>query len=105
MEGKWWGLFVYHEIKAPEKISFVNSFSDENGNVTRAPFSQTFPLEVMNNWALTEENGKTTITLKGKPINATEEENKFLKGMEASMQQGFGGTFDQLEEYLVAIKK
>ena len=101
--GKMWGIFVYHEIKSPERIVFVNSFSDEKGNITRASFAQTFPLEILNEWTFTEENGKTTITLKGKPINATEEENNFFKGMASSMQQGFGGTFDQLEAYLTDI--
>src|SRR5665647_1251665 len=31
-----WGKFVYHEIVAPEKLVFVNSFSDEEGNTVRA---------------------------------------------------------------------
>ena len=35
-----WGRFVFREIAAPERLVFVNSFSDANGGVTRAPFSQ-----------------------------------------------------------------
>jgi uncharacterized protein YndB with AHSA1/START domain len=58
----------------------------------------------MNIWSFTEADGKTTITLKGNPHNATEEEQEFFAGMAASMQQGFGGTFDQLAEYLETIK-
>jgi len=34
-----WGKFVYREIVAPERIVFVNSFSDEAGNLTRHPFT------------------------------------------------------------------
>ena len=34
-----WGKFVYREIVTPERIVFVNSFSDENGGVTRHPMS------------------------------------------------------------------
>src|SRR5580700_3871342 len=41
-----WGKFVYHEIEAPERLVFVNSFSDKEGNTIRAPFSATWPLEV-----------------------------------------------------------
>ncbi|WP_349655180.1 hypothetical protein [Paenibacillus konkukensis] len=40
------------------------------------------------------------MTLRSGPINATEEERSFFEGMLESMQEGFGGTFDQLEEYL-----
>lgn len=95
-----WGRFVYREIKAPERLVFVNSFSDEVGNITRAPFSQTWPLEVLNHLTLSERDGKTTLTLRGGPINATDEERKTFESMFESLQHGFGGTFDQLDAYL-----
>lgn len=98
-----WGRFVFREIAAPERLVFVNSFSDANGGVTRAPFSQlkqAWPLEVLNNLTLTEQKGKTTLTLRAHPINATEEEREMFTGMLESMRQGFGGTFDQLAECL-----
>lgn len=95
-----WGKFVYQEVNAPEKLAFVQSFSDEEGNTIRAPFSSTWPLEVLNTLTFSENEGKTTLTLRGGPINATEEERKtFEKGFE-SMKQGFAGTFDQLADYL-----
>jgi uncharacterized protein YndB with AHSA1/START domain len=40
-----WGKFVYREIVAPERIVFVSSFSDEDGEVTRHPLSPDWPLE------------------------------------------------------------
>lgn len=98
-----WGKFVYHEIESPEKIVFVNSFSDPEGNIVRAPFSAAFPLEIRNLLTFTETEGRTTITLRGGPINVSEEELNFFKGMFESMKQGFGGTFDQLAEYLAKV--
>ncbi len=98
-----WGKFVYHEIEAPEKIVFVNSFSDSEGNIVRPEFSATFPMEVRNEVDFSENDGKTTITLRGGPINATEEERRFYMGMFESMQQGYGGTFDQLADYLAKV--
>jgi uncharacterized protein YndB with AHSA1/START domain len=97
---KWWGRFIYREIVKPERIVFVNSFSDESGNVTRAPFSDKWPKEVLNVMTLTEEGGKTTLSLRGGPIDVSDEERAMFEGMFASMQQGFGGTFDQLDAYL-----
>ena len=41
-----WGKFVYKEINAPEKLVYTNSFSDEEGNTTRAPFNDNWPLEI-----------------------------------------------------------
>lgn len=98
--GTMWGWFVYREIVAPERLVFVNAFSDEEGGITRAPFSQTWPLEILNTVTFDEQDGKTTLTLRGGPINATEEERKTFQDGHASMQQGFGGTFDQLAAYL-----
>jgi uncharacterized protein YndB with AHSA1/START domain len=98
-----YGRFIYREIEEPSRIVFVNSFSDANGGITRAPFPQLgdkWPLEVLNEMTFTEADGKTTISLRGGPINATEEERRTFASMADSMRQGFGGTFDQLEQYL-----
>lgn len=95
-----WGKFVYQEIEAFEKIVWVNSFSDEAGNIVRAPFSDLIPLEIRNAVTFSKNNAVTTMTLCSRPINATEEERSFFESMFESMQEGFGGTFDQLEEYL-----
>jgi uncharacterized protein YndB with AHSA1/START domain len=95
-----WGKWVYREIVPPEKLVFVNSFSDQAGNTIRAPFSATWPLEILNTVTFEEHSGRTSITIRGGPINATEEERKTFQGARGSMEQGFTGTFDQLEAYL-----
>lgn len=95
-----WAKFIYHEIEALEKIVWDNCFSDEEGNIVRPDFSDQFPLKIRNVLTLAENDGKTTITLRGGPIHATEEERSFFAGMFESMKEGFGNTFDQLEEYL-----
>ena len=97
---KWWGRFIYHEVVAPERIVFVNSFSNESGDITRAPFSDKWPKEVRNTLTLIEEGGKTMLSLRGGPVSPTDEERAMFEGMFASMQQGFSGTFEQLEQYL-----
>ncbi len=95
-----WGRFVYKQIRKPDLLEFISSFSDENCGITRAPFSEKFPLEIFNRFEFTEQNGKTAITLKGYPLNATDEEIQAFAEMTAGMQQGFSGTFNQLEKYL-----
>ncbi len=102
--GEMWGKFIYREIAEPEKIVFVSSFSDRQGNITRSPFSPSWPLQVLNNLTLTEQNGKTLLTLSGGPIGATEEEQQTFVSFVGSMQQGFSGTFDQLAEYLAGVQ-
>jgi uncharacterized protein YndB with AHSA1/START domain len=95
-----WGKFVYREIHAPETLAFIVSFSDKEGKVIRHSLSQTWPLEVLNTITFSEHNGKTTLVLKGIPVNATAEECKTFRDGFGSMQQGFKGTMDQLYEYL-----
>jgi len=98
------GLFVYHEIVHGEKITFVNSFADRDGHIIRAPFSPSWPLEVYNELTFSEKNGKTIVVLRGAPIHATEEERKTFESGFDSMNQGFVGTFEQLDEYLLSMK-
>ena len=100
-----WGKFVFRDVRAPERMEFVSSFSDEEGNITRAPFSPTWPLEISNTVTLTESDGKTTVTLRGGPINATEEERETFWNAQESLRQGFAGTFNQLAAYLAEAVK
>jgi uncharacterized protein YndB with AHSA1/START domain len=100
-----WGKFVYREIARPEKIVFINSFSDKDGGTTRAPFASDWPLEVLNTVTFTEQKGRTTLILRGGPFNATSAERARFDAMRPSMDQGFAGTFDQLAEYLTAQSK
>lgn len=62
--------------------------------------SETWPLEMFNIVTLSEHDGRTTFTIRGRPIDATDEERAtYVAGFEL-MQAGFGGTFDQLAAYL-----
>jgi uncharacterized protein YndB with AHSA1/START domain len=99
-----WGKFVYREIVAPERLVFVNSFSDEMGGSTRNPWMPTWPLEVLNVATFTEQGGKTTLTMRGTPHNASPEERAAFKAAMHSMEQGFGGTFAQLDHYLAEVR-
>ena len=97
------GRFIYREVVAPERLVYVSSFSDAAGGVTRAPFQQLdgkWPLEILNVVTLTEEGGRTAVSLRGGPVNATDDERAMFESMTASMLQGFGGAFDKLDEYL-----
>jgi uncharacterized protein YndB with AHSA1/START domain len=100
-----WGKFMYREIDPPKRMVLVNSFSDAAGGTIRHPMAPTWPLEVLNTMTLTEQGGKTTLTIVGAPFNATEEERKTFDAGRGSMQQGFTGTFDQLEAYLEKMQK
>jgi uncharacterized protein YndB with AHSA1/START domain len=95
-----WGMFRYGKIKYPDLIEFIDSFSDEEGNICTSPFPMDFPLEIFNQLTLTENNGITTAILQGFPINATPEQEATYYSIMENMMEGFSGTLDQLENYL-----
>ncbi|MFZ5790189.1 MAG: SRPBCC family protein [Pseudomonadota bacterium] len=97
-----WGRFVYREIVAPQRLAYVVSFSDETGGVTRHPMHPTWPLEMTSTTEFANEGGKTKVTVRWAPLNATEEERRTFDDGHESMRQGWGGTFDQLAAYLAA---
>jgi uncharacterized protein YndB with AHSA1/START domain len=102
--GEMWGRFEYREIVPQEKLVFISAFSDKEGNIARPPFMRTWTLEILNTLVLLEHEGKTTLLIKGKPINATAEEVKNFEAMLDNMQIGFAGTFDTLEKYLAGAQ-
>lgn len=95
-----WGRFVFHDIAPPERLTFVSSFSDKDGAITPAPFFDNWPLEVFNLLTLEEEDGGTRLALRGAPINANKDEHERFQSMKPSMDQGWSGTMEQLENYL-----
>jgi len=98
-----WGKFIYRDIVEPEKIVYVNCFSDENGNIIRSPFMPNWPLELLNTVTFGLEDGKTKLTITVDPINAPEEEMETFRTNMSSMQQGFGSILEKLEEYLATL--
>ena len=98
-----WGKLVYKEIVPITKLVFVVSFSDENAGITRHPMAPAWPAETLNTMELKEENGKTVVTISGYPINSSADEDALFYSAFDGMNQGFKGTYDQLEEYLKTV--
>lgn len=106
-QGEMWGKFVYRDIKPESKLVYVSSFSNEKGEIIRAPFpeiGETWPREVENTITLEERNGRTQLTLRSNPLTDDDAEWGTFTGMIPSMNQGFGGTFDQLDAHLENLK-
>lgn len=96
-----WGRFVYREIVEPERIVFVDSFSDEAGNITHHPMSPTWPRELLSTVSFDAQNNGTLLTVRWSLLpSVTAEERQTFNAARASMQQGWTGTLDQLGAYL-----
>lgn len=101
--GEMWGLFLYEYIDAPNEMRFLNGFSNEAGEIVRAPFSDQYPLYVMNEYRFLEQDGKTVMEMVAWPHEASDEEIAFYTGMHTPMRGGFGGTLDKLADYLAGL--
>jgi uncharacterized protein YndB with AHSA1/START domain len=96
-----WGRMVYREITPPERLVFINSFSDEAGGLGRHPLAPSWPIEMMSIFTFEEmPDGKTKFTVRWAPHNATEEERQTFDAGHDSMTMGWSGTLDKLENYL-----
>jgi len=95
-----WGRFLFREIVEPEKLVWVNSFSDEKGGITRHPMAPGWPREMHTTVTFAEQGKGTLVTVSWYPINASEDERRIFDEGRASMNQGWGGTFEKLEHFL-----
>jgi uncharacterized protein YndB with AHSA1/START domain len=97
-----YGRWVYRAVVPPDRLAFVVSFADEHGNPVRAPFSDTWPVEVLSEITFIEWDGRTTVTMRGVPVNATAAEKAAFKAGHGNMDRGWAGTLDQLAAHLAA---
>jgi uncharacterized protein YndB with AHSA1/START domain len=98
-----WGKWVYREIDPPNRLVTISSFTDEKGNSVRNPFQPNWPLEMLTESTFTEHQGRTTITIRMTPINATESERKTFVDGRNFMEEGFAGSFEKLDNYLATL--
>lgn len=96
---KMYGVVIYKEISSPTKLTYLQHFADEKGNITS--HSITWPKSLLTTIAFSEENkNHTKLTLTWTPIDASKEEiDAFVHAM-PGMTQGWNGTFESLENYL-----
>ncbi|HUD49640.1 MAG TPA: SRPBCC domain-containing protein [Candidatus Baltobacteraceae bacterium] len=100
-----WGKWRIGEIARPERLVFVNSFSDEAGGITAHPMSPHWPLEILSTITFAEHGGQTTLTVQWLPLNPTEAERKTFDEGHESMKNGWTGCLDRLDEYLKKAKE
>jgi len=98
-----WAKFVYREIVAPERLVWEHSFSDEAGGLTRHPLSPTWPLRLLTTVTLEDApGGKTSLTLRWSPLDATPQEQSTFDAEHEGMRGGWGGSFERLDAYLAS---
>jgi len=96
-----WGFQIFREIVRPARLVFEQSFSNPEGGLGRHPMAPQFPQTMLSTLTF-EELGprQTKLTVQWEPLGASDAEIEFFNGMHESMNQGWSGNFDVLDEYL-----
>jgi|GEM_PF-85814 len=98
------GKFEYQEVDAPERLVYISAFADEEGNVVRAPFSESWPLRIENTVSLEDLGRQTTLTMSAFPLDASEAEAATFTAAAEMVRQGCAGMLDVLDEFLTGSK-
>jgi uncharacterized protein YndB with AHSA1/START domain len=96
-----WGRFVYREIARPERLVWINSFSDKDGGLSVHPMNPNWPREMLTTATFKDLGGKTEVTIQWIPVDgSTELETGTFDQGRDSMKGGWTGTFEQFANYL-----
>ena len=96
-----WGRFAYREIVKPSRLVWINSFSDKDGGLTVHPMNPNWPREMLTTVSFKNLGGKTEVTIEWIPVDgSTDVERKTFDEGRPSMTMGWGGTMEQLTDYL-----
>lgn len=91
----YWGRGVYKELVEPERIAFIDSFSDESGNIVEPSvygMGADWPSETLLTVTFDDLDGRTGLTLRsGVPEELAES---------SGARQGWEEMLDRLAEYL-----
>jgi uncharacterized protein YndB with AHSA1/START domain len=101
--GVMYGKSEYHEVTRPNRIVYTQSFCDENQQTIRHPMAPTWPETMLTTVLLeAEDTNRTRVTVTWEVFGeATATERETFHNAKGGMTQGWTGSFDKLESYLV----
>ena len=95
-----WGKWIIKEVELPDRLVWLNCFSDPRGGTISHPMMPDFPKELLTTVTFSEKDGKTTVQVVWDPKDCTQAEQKAFDSIRDSMNQGWGGSLDALAEVL-----
>ncbi len=102
-----YGKVNYLEMTKPKRIVYTQIFCDEHEKISRHPLAPTWPETMLTTVNLIEEGpDQTRIHLTWEVYgDATAAERETFHQAKSGMAQGWGGSFDKLDHYLINLKK
>lgn len=98
-----WGRWAIREVAKPERLVWINSFSDKDGGVTVHPAMADWPREMHTRVTFEDLGGKTKVTVQWVPVESSSDaERKTFDEGRDSMKGGWSGTYEQLAAHLAS---
>jgi uncharacterized protein YndB with AHSA1/START domain len=98
-----WLFTKYEEVSSPNKLVFLQYFSNENGDIVEMQHIPNWPKDMLASLSFEEVAGKTTITFLWEPRNPTAEEITAFEATRSDHQKGWGAGMVQLDIYLSSL--
>jgi uncharacterized protein YndB with AHSA1/START domain len=102
---KMYGRAEYLEMTKPNRIVYTQQFCDENENLSRHPMAPTWPATMLTTVSFfSEGDTQTRVTIEWEAYgDYTPEEMATFVSARAGMTQGWTGSFDKLDDFLVTL--
>ena len=97
-----WGMWVFEEIEAPEKLVQLQYFSDPDGGVSRHPLSATWPLRTRSTTRFLADGAETVLSIAWTPYEAEPAEILTFEAAAPVVRQAWAGAFDQLARFIAS---
>ncbi|UAB71884.1 SRPBCC domain-containing protein [Vibrio sp. SCSIO 43132] len=98
-----WLYSKYLEIVEPHTVVFVQSVSNEQGEILPSPQMPSWPKEMKTTVKLEENGSKTKLQLIWEPVNASSEEVAAFDSSREQHGAGWGSGLESLEKYLSEV--
>ena len=99
-----WLLTKYEEVNPPERLVFLQYFSNENGDILAMPHMPDWPKHMLATLRFEEiSDNRTRLIFLWEPRNATEKEISVFISTRSDHGKGWGAGLEQLERYIVSI--
>ena len=99
-----WLLTKYEKVVSPEKLIFLQYFSNEQGDELPMPHIPNWPKHMLATLHFEEiEPNRTKLTFSWEPRNATAEELSAFESTRTDHKKGWGAGMDQLHIYIESV--
>jgi len=99
-----WLYTKYEEVVPPEKLVFLQYFSNESGDMLPMPHKTNWPKDMLATLHFEEiAASRTKLTFYWEPRNPTEEELRVFNSTRSDHSKGWGAGLEQLHNYIATL--